>query len=487
MEKKSLKINFIMNVILTMSAFIFPLITFPYISRILLPEGTGKVSFAISIINYFALFAQLGIPTYGVRACAKVRDNREDLSRVVQELLLINMVMSVISYIIFFITVCSIPRLYEEKTLFIIVSFTIVFNTIGVEWLYKALEEYSYITIRSLIFKIVALIAMFLLIQQQSDYVIYGAISIFAASSSSVLNFANMHKYVDLRPVGNYRIKKHLKPVLIFFTMTCAATIYTNLDTVMLGFMKSDIDVGYYNAAVKIKIILVSIVTSLGVVLLPRASYYIEHGLRDEFLRITKKAVNFVFIVSIPLMLYFIFFAKEGIFFLSGSAYQGSIIPMQIIMPTLLFIGLTNIMGVQMLVPLGKEKIVLYSTLVGAIVDLIINIILIPKMASMGAAIGTLVAEIIVWIVQYRALKDVIKDAYRQIKYIPISIGLTLGSIGSLCIKMLNIGVFLKLVVSAIIFFGIYVVVLTIAKEPFVLEIEHQMFGKVIKKIKNRG
>lgn len=481
MEKKSLKLNFIMNVILTMSAFIFPLITFPYISRILLPEGTGKVSFAISIINYFVLFAQLGIPTYGIRACAKVRDNREDLSRVTQELLFINMVMSIISYIIFFIVLFSVPRLHEEKTLLIIVSFTIVFNTIGVEWLYRALEEYSYITIRSLIFKVIALIMMFLLIQQQSDYIIYAAISIFAACSSSVLNFVNMYKYVDLKPVGNYKVKKHLKPVLIFFAMTCAATIYTNLDTVMLGFMKSDIDVGYYNAAVKIKAILVSIVTSLGVVLLPRVSYYIEHGLREEFLRVTKKAINFVFIVSIPLMLYFILFAKEGILFLSGAAYKGAIIPMQIIMPTLLFIGLTNVMGVQMLVPLGKERIVLYSTLVGAIVNLVINIILIPKMASIGAAIGTLVAEIVVWIIQHRTLKDVIKNAYRQIKYIPISIGLILGSIGALWIKILDIGNFLKLVISSIIFFGIYVVVLIVLKEPFILEIEHQVLGKLIK------
>ena len=132
----------------------------------------------------------------------------------------------------------------------------------------------------------------------------------------------------------------------------------------MLGFMTSDADVGYYNAAVKIKSILVSIVTSLGVVLLPRASYYVEHNLMEEFYRITKKAINFVFLgCYTDMMIYFIIFAKEGIFFLSGSAYAGSIIPMQIIMPTLLLIGLTNIMGIQMLVPLGREKTVLYRKL----------------------------------------------------------------------------------------------------------------------------
>lgn len=150
----------------------------------------------------------------------------------------------------------------------------------------------------------------------------------------------------------------------------------------MLGFMTSDADVGYYNAAVKIKSILVSIVTSLGVVLLPRASYYVEHNLMKEFYRITKKAINFVFLVATPMVIYFIIFAKEGIFFLSGSAYAGSIIPMQIIMPTLLLIGLTNIMGIQILVPLGREKTVLYSEIAGVIVDVILNALLIPRLAS---------------------------------------------------------------------------------------------------------
>lgn len=177
-------------------------------------------------------------------------------------------------------------------------------------------------------------------------------------------------------------------------------------------------DVGYYNAAVKIKTILVSIVTSLGVVLLPRASYYIEHKMIDEFYRIAHKAINFVFLIALPMMLYFMIFAKEGIFFLSGSAYEKSILPMQVIMPTLLFIGLTNVMGIQMLVPLGKEKIVLYSEIAGAVVDLIVNFALIPRYASVGAAIGTLAAEIVVWIVQFGALKQDIIPAYKKIQYI---------------------------------------------------------------------
>ena len=275
----------------------------------------------------------------------------------------------------------------------------------------------------------------------------------------------------------------HLKAVAVFFAMSCATTIYTHLDTVMLGFMKTDADVGYYNAAVKIKTILVSIVTSLGTVLLPRASYYVEHGLKDEFYRITKKAINFVFLIAMPMMLYFILFAKEGIFFLSGNNYGGAIVPMQIIMPTLFFIGLTNIMGMQILVPLGEEKIVLYSEIAGAVIDLMINYILIPKYASAGAAIGTLAAEIAVWIVQYFYLKNRIKDAYKNVRYKTLIIALLMAIIASIWVKNVFRSSFVILLISGILFFGVYLFILMFRKEPLVYEFVENF----VKKLKMKG
>lgn len=348
--------------------------------------------------------------------------------------------------------------------------------------LYKALEQYTYITVRSIIFKFIAIVAMFLMVHEQSDYVIYGGISILASSASNIFNFFHIHRYINIKPVGHYNFKKHLKAIVIFFAMSCATTIYTHLDTVMLGFIRTDADVGYYNAAVKIKTILVSIVTSLGVVLLPRASYYVEHSMMDEFYRITKKAINFVFLIATPMMIYFMLFAKEGVFFLSGDAYAGAIIPMQVIMPTLLFIGLTNIMGIQMLVPLGKEKVVLYSEIAGMIVDIILNALLIPKMASTGAAIGTLAAEIAVFIVQYVALRGIIKEAYRQVHYVAIGSSVLAGGVLAVLIKRMQWGSFMTLCASAIVFFGVYFLILTIAKESLVIEIENQLLGRIIKK-----
>ena len=478
MKNKSLRINFLMNALLTMSSFIFPLITFPYISRILLPVGSGKISVATSFVQYFNMFAQLGIPVYGIRICAQVRDNRKELTRTAHELLFLNILMGLISYIILGVLIVTVPRLRQERTLYIVISFTIILTAIGMNWLYQALEQYTYITIRSIIFKIIAILAMFLLVHEQEDYVIYGAISIFAASASNICNFINVHKYIDLKFVGKYNIRRHIKPVLVFFAMSCATTIYTNLDTVMLGFMKTDEDVGYYNTAVKIKSILVSLVTSLGAVLLPRASYYIKQGNMSEFKRINKKALNFVFLVSCPLTVYFIMFAKAGIFFLSGKEFGGSILPMQIIMPTLIFIGVSNILGIQMLIPLGKEKIVLYSEIAGAAVDLIINALLIPRYASAGAAIGTVVAELVVVCFQAFALRNDIGQYFKGISYIKILIAVVTSTVVCIWFTQVKWSNFSVLISSGCTFFAIYGGVLLVLREKLTIEVVKGIFEK---------
>lgn len=481
MKNKSLKINFVMNMILTMSSFIFPLITFPYVSRILLPIGMGKVSFATSFVSYFVMVSQLGIPTYGIRACAKVRDNRQELTKIAQELLSINLFMCILSYVTLAVALKYIPRLQSDRELYIIISLTIILNAIGMEWLYKSLEQYTYITIRSVLFKFIALVAMFVLIHNQKDYVVYGAISIFAASASNILNFINIRKYIEFKWMGNYSLKRHFKPIITFFAIACAGTIYTSLDNVMLGFMTTDVGVGYYNAAVKIKTILVSIVTSLGTVLLPRASYYVENEMMDDFKKITCKALNFVFLIASPLVVYFIVFAKESIFFLSGNSYVGAIVPMQIIMPTVLFIGITNLLGIQILVPLGKEKMLLYSAIVGAIVDFIVNAICIPKFVSAGAAIGTVVAEFSVLIVQYMCLRKKILEVLNTIHFLRIGVAIIVGLLLSVWTKLMGDNYFLILILSSILFFGGYGLFLLVRKEQLIIEIKNIAVEKIIR------
>ena len=479
MRTPSLKRNIVMNAMLSISSLIFPLITFPYVSRILTPVGTGKVSFATSLISYFSLFAQLGIPTYGVRACAKVRDNKEELTRTVHELLLLNLIMDFISYIAFFLSLRFVSRLHDDKMLYTVISLTIFLTSIGMEWLYRALEQYTYITVRSIIFKFLALIGMFLLIHEKEDYLIYGALSIFASSASNILNFINARKYIGFKPVGKYNLNKHIKPILVFFSMSCATTIYGNLDSVMLGFIRTDVDVGYYGAAVKVKNILVGLVTSLGSVLLPRASYFVEQGNIDEFNHITEKALRFVCVVSLPLLLYFIVFSKESILILSGSEYESAIIPMEFIMPTLFLIGLSNIMGLQILVPLGRERAVLYSEIGGAITNLIFNSLFIPFFAATGAAIGTVIAESVVLLVQCYFLKNDLRRLFKGIRIWLVMLICVISAIFTGWIKLLPLNNMVIICVSSILYFPLYVVLMVLGKDPIILEMIAAIKGKL--------
>lgn len=470
MENKrepSIKLNMIMNGILTMSAIIFPLITFPYASRVLLPAGYGKLNIATSVVAYFAMFAQLGIPTYGIKACARVRDNKEELSRIVHELLMISMSITMVVYVAYAGSLMLVPRFRDEKALYIITGTTILLNTIGVEWLYKALEKYTYITIRSVVFKLIALIAMFLLVKEQSDYVIYGAISIFAASASNILNFINMRKLVYIKPLGNYNLKRHLKPVMLFFAMSVATVVYTNLDNVMLGFMKGDEAAGYYSAAVKIKVILVSFLTSASTVLLPRASYYVDKGKMEEFLNILRKAMHLVFVMSIPCAAYFMLYAREGILLLSGREYEGAIMPMIIIMPTIILIGVSNVIGIQMLVPLGREKQVLHSEIIGAVVDLILNVCLIPSFGVSGAAVGTLVAEVTVVIWQLGCIKKD-KSGVIRIKQTAKIIIIAMVATAASLVGFLFEGTLARLVISAFTFGIVYMLGIILTKDEVI-------------------
>lgn len=478
MKIRSVKYNFIMNVILTASTFIFPLITFPYISRVLGPAGVGKVNTATSVAQYFAMVAMLGVPTYGIRVCAQERDDRQKLTRTVQELLLMNLILSVFAYTVYFLAVWKIPQFHEEAPLYWIMSSTILFNVIGAEWMYRGLEQYSYITMRSILFKAIGIVLMFLFVKQQGDYVIYGAVSIVAGVGSNLLNFINLRKYVDLRPVGGYQFRRHLKAIGIFFLMSVATTIYTNLDTVMLKFMKGDTAVGYYSAAVKVKVLLVGFVTALSAVLLPRVSYYIENKMQKEFENVSKKALNFTVLISLPVVVYFIIYARESIYLLSSAAFEGAIAPMQIIMPTVLLIGLTNVLGIQILVPLGKEILVFYSVLAGAIVDFVINLIFIPSMGASGASLGTLVAEAVVLVVQLFMMRKQIRSLFSAIQ--PAKAVLSAAAAGAACFqgKWLGWNSFLALVLSVVIYGLVYVGLLLILKEPLVGEIIRDVISK---------
>lgn len=468
----SVQFNFIMNAILTVSSFIFPLITFPYISRTLLVDGIGKVNFATSVISYFTMFASLGIPTYGIRACARVRDDREKLTKTAQELIIINLITSAITYAVFFILLFTVDRFYQDKTLLTVTSVSIILNTLGVTWLYSALEQYSYITVRNIACKLVSVILMFIFVHNTSDYVIYGVIAVLASGGSNLLNFINLRKYISLRPVGHYDFKQHLQPIFIFFATSIAISIYTNLDTVMLGFMTNDTQVGLYSASVKVKTVLLAVVSSLGNVLLPRLSVYIHDNDYSKFREALSRVLNFLLLITIPLTLFFTLYVKDSIILLSGEAFLDASLSMRLLMPTVFFCALSGMTGNQMLVPLGREKAVMLSVSIGAVFDFVLNFFVIPKMGAAGAALSTLLTEFLVLVVQTFFLKDHLGKVIRGVKALPIILSAAVSTGAGIAIQH-YMGVsnsFLRLVIGAVSFFGIYFVLLLILKEKFLTE-----------------
>lgn len=445
-----------MNFILTASNFVFPLVTFPYVSRVLGTSGNGKIAFITSVASYFSMIASLGIPTYGIRACATVRDDKEKLSKTVHELLLIHSIMTIVSLILFFASYILMGRLQREPELMFVNGISLLLNVLGANWLYSALEQYQYITFRSLAFKVISILLMFALVHKRQDYVIYGAISVFAVAGSNILNFINLRKFVSFKNYKSYNLKQHMKPILVFFAQTVAITVYTNLDTVMLGFMKTDAEVGLYSAAIRVKNILSTLVTSLGAVLLPRLSYYTANGHNEEFKRLIHKAMEIVFVMGATLTFYFMIMARDCIVFLSGNEFLGATLAMQIIIPTILFIGLSNITGLQVLTPLNKEKYVLISVVAGAVIDFAWNLLLIPRMGAAGAAIGTLLAEIAVLLVQWYAIRKVVHMRLVRVKEIVKIVGIsgTMAILLWLSNGVISLTPVLKLITTGVAYFG---------------------------------
>lgn len=486
-KRTSVKWNYVMNILLTLSSLFYGVLSFFYVSRVLQPEGIGKVAFASSVVSYFLLLSQLGIPTYGIRLCSTIREDKKKLSKAVHEILILQAFMCIVTYLLFFLVMFAVPRFREDKLLFLISSLTIFLNAIGADWLYKALEKYTYLTVRTVIFRLVSLLGIFLYVKQGQDYPIYAAFMVLANSGYLILNFVNLRKIISFKKQKNYNLRKHRKPILVFFAMSCAITIYTNLDTAMLGFFCGDAETGIYNAAIQLKSILVSVVCSLGTVMLPRVSGYIEQGKYQAFQHMAEKAVHFMVLAATPVVVFFTLFAKAGIILLSGNYFEKAIVPMQIIMPTVLFIGLTNIMGIQMLVPLGKEKKVLYSVVAGAMVNVLLNICLIPRFGASGAAIGTLAAEFTVFLFQISFLWEMVKPAYKKIQYFPILLGSGIGGMLGFWFQTLDydgIYYYFKIAIAAMLYFLIYFAVLRLFRNELVVEGLEDIKKKIRKKKK---
>lgn len=439
-----------------------PLVIYPYVTRVLGPEGIGRVNFAQSVVFYFTMLAQLGIPTYGIRECAKVRDDKAVLSRTVQEILIINAITCAVAYLLFFICVFTVPQMRADKTLFIVMASSTLLNVIGVEWLYNSLEKYDYLAALTFATKLLMIALVFICVKAENDVVKYGALYTLGSIGWGLVTFFRLGKQVDLKPAGGYDLKRHLKPIGVFFAMSVATTVYTMMDSAMLGFMKGTVENGYYDSAVKVKMALVSFVTAMGTVMLPRSAYKLSKGDVEAFEELAKKAMGFVISVSVPCCVYFAMFAKPAILLLSGNAFYNSIMPMRLIMPTVILIGITNIAGIQMMIPLGREKGVLYAEIAGAVVNIIVNAVLIPKMGASGAAIGTVVAETVVLLMEMWFIRDLLGKVISGANIAKTALATCAGAVASYWVLGKNYGNFMALLISFLCFALAYGIVLSI-------------------------
>lgn len=437
---RSIKENFIYNMIGTVSGFLFPMITFPYVSRVIMADGIGQVQFYTSIINYVVLLTSLGIPLYATREIARVRDNIEDLSRTTVEIISLNLILNIVGYAAIFIMCFTIDQVMQNIPLFILLSTSIVLSTIGCPWFFSGVEDFKYVTLRGLIIKVLCLIFLFVFVHDKDDLMLYAAYTVFGSIGNNVLNFFRLRKYVKLKSFNFCELKiwRHLKPAFSIFVFNLVTSIYVNLDKVMVGFLKDNESVGYYTAATTLSHVLLTAVTSLGTVMLPRLSNLVKQGDIASFNSLANKSYNFIITMSLPICGGLIILAPSLIRVFSGDAFIPAISTLQIIAPIIIAIGISNLIGIQILYPLGKIKLVTISTIVGALINFILNLLLIPKLAQNGAAIATVCAEISVTMAQF-----VLARKYIPFKFIDgtfMSCAFATVVMMLICMLFMNIG-----------------------------------------------
>lgn len=462
---KSIKINFIYNLLNTVTSLLFPLITFPYVSRILMPEGIGLVNFYQSIIQYIVLLSSLGIPMYAIRETAKYRDDKRKCSITTLEILSLHFILTFIGYLIVFILCCSVSEIKDNITLFLILSAKLFFTVIGCDWFYQGVEDFKYITIRSIIVRILSVIFLFIFVKSREDILLYGIYCVAGIYAGNVFNFIRLRKYLDFSIIKELKPFRHLKPALKIFVFTLITSLYVNLNSVMLGFFKGPESVGFFSAATKITQLLLGLTSALGTVMLPRLSNLIANNNYTEFNRLSNIAVKFMFAVTLPLSIAVIMLADNLILLLSGNAYIDSIPTLQIISFIIFAIGLSGVLGIQILYPQGKESIVIKSTVVGAVINLLLNFILIPKFSHHGAAVATLLAEIGVTATMIFIGREFIPVKWKDKKFMNYIIGSILMGIGIYSISLIKLNIAIELILSFIAGILIYATYLMIVKD----------------------
>ena len=470
---QSVKVNYILNLINTGTQMLFPLITFPYVCRVIEADGIGQINFFQSIISYISLFTCLGIPMYAIREIARDRSDVVQMNRTAMEILLLHSMLTLVGYAIVAILCLTVPQIQVNIPLFLILSLTIFFTAIGCEWFYQGIEDFKYITIRGLIIKTVSVVLLFIFVKSKTDLLYYGCYTVFGVLGGNIFNFYRLRKYIHRENIifSELHIKRHVKPVLKVFSFSVVTSIYLQLNTVLLGFLKNALAVGYFAAATKVMQMLLMMSSCLGSVMMPRASHLIAENKEDEFNRLIQKSYDFTLAIALPMTIGLIFCAPSLIMALCGVKFEHSILPSQIIAPIILMVAISNVFGIQVLFPKGKINIVTLCCGIGAVADLILNLCLIPFFSYIGTSIAYLGAEVATTVSMYFIGRRYIPIIYFKKSHLTYALGCIVMAFVLYGISLLQLPTLTILLLQGCCGVLAYFIILCIYKDEMLVQI----------------
>lgn len=477
----SVKVNIVLNGINTLAGIIIPAITFPYAAHVLLPEGIGAINFLNSIVGYIVFLTSLGIPMYAVREIARCRDNKEVCNKTTVEIIILSSILCLFGYIVVWILAKFVSQIHEQSALFYILSLSIIFTGIGVNWFYQGIEDFKFITIRGIAIRVLSAAALFIFVKDCSDLLIYGLVIVGSTVGNNLINFIHLGKYIDPEHINwkELKVLRHLKPSLKVFILNLIISLYIHVNSVMLGFLSGNEAVGYFSCGTKISHIGLTIITSLGTALLPHCAHLIKTGQMESFESVIKKSLNVTLALSLPMTVGLTILAAPLTTVFCGIEFANSIPVLYLNAPVIIFISLTNLMGIQILYPMDRINIVIYSVTGGCVSNMILNFALIPSFGATGAAVATLVAEFAVLVIQVVCGKGVYPFKVRDIikgKYLIGS--LIMGFASYMSILAIHSNLF-KLIIGIGVGIVVYSSFLIIAKDPLAMELRTTALNKL--------
>ena len=390
---QSLKKNFIYNAILTMSGYIFPLMVYPYVSRVLGVANIGACNFVDSIVEYFTILSMMGMNTIGIREIAKCKNDQQKLDNVFSQLFSLNTLTTITAIIILIIATNIVPKFAPYKDLLYIGVGKLFFNYMLINWFFQGLENFKYIAARTIFVKILFVISVFLFVKTETDVKLYYFLVALTWAGNGIINFIYAKKYVSF----NFTLKINKAIIGSFFILGVywfMNSMYTTLNVAFLGFATNDIEVSYYTTANKLLTVIMTMFTALTSVMVPRVSVALKSNDNSEAKALIRKAINALMLFAIPLIFFVFPFSQELIYLMSGKGYEGATTPLQIMTPLFFLVGYDQIIVLQTLLPMGKDKDILRNSILAASVGIISNIFLTLNFGKNGSAIVLILAEL---------------------------------------------------------------------------------------------